>query len=537
MQWVDGKSYLAPSMSSVIAPLIQGLRTSGNSTLSIDLSSSWNNETVKFSAVNKTDQVVRTYNNGYLWPDPANTTFYHWGGGPSLLFTRFDTASNELVQFLPDGHGAGRWNEQGPNAKSMFTSLKRCDAMAKTYDRVDTAYFLGGYHSCRTSTFSISKCVPSPFIVSYNASTNMWTNDSTSELTPWPNALQWGRMENAPFSSSKGLNIILGGYTAERISDFNALLSLDTIYIHDPVTGKFWNQTATSATGEMPKPRMRFCSVGMVGSNGTFEIFIFGGIDLSKSPEENILLSDNVWVLSLPSFVWFEADYPPRFRRAAHTCNVAPQASSQMIIIGGLDGLAYNRSFSRDPWKNGINVFNLNNMEWESNYDPHAPAYKTPSMITNYIQNSEPLPRLWDYQQVQQLFEATHSSHASPPSPSSSESPTTSSPRKSSINAIVGGVVGGIAGLACTTLIGWFVLRMRRKRQRYRGGNAYEKPELPSSFATKGQYQYHLSDQQSPHEADSNLVNEMFTETDATELDAGGRVRSQQRDEERWGNG
>lgn len=410
--------------------------------------------------------------------------------------------------------------------------------MAMTYDRVDTAYFLGGYRSCHTDP-SISDCGadarPLGPMVAYNASTNTWTNSSATGLTPWPNALQWGRMENAPFNGPKGLNIIFAGYTAGTVSDRNSFLGLDTVYIHDPVTGDFWNQTTISATGSMPEPRIKCCSVGMLGSNGTFEIFIFGGTDLSKTVDDDLLMSDAVWVLSLPSFVWFRADYPPQLARSDHMCNVASQASSQMIVIGGRNRTEVTGPNATDPWANGINVFDLNNMAWKSDYNPNASAYKTPTMITAYLQNSGPLPRSWNYPEVQRLFAATFTPSSPSPSPNSSASPTASSlPKQSHTGAIVGGVVGGIAGLICITLIiGWFVLRNRRKQQRRdRGKGAYEKPELPPSEA-KEEYKFHQPEQQLPHEVEANPRYEMFTDTDTREADASREVGRQQTDGER----
>jgi hypothetical protein len=135
-----------------------------------------------------------------------------------------------------------------------------------------------------------------------------------------------------------------------------------------------------------------------------------------------------------------------------------------------------------DPWTNGINIFDLNNMAWESNYDPKAPACKTPSVITEDFQNAGSLPRSWSYPQLHQLFAVVFHPRSSSPSPTSSASATaSSSPHRSHTGATITGVVGGIAGLMCITLlVGWFVLRHRRKQQRRdRGRSANDKPELP----------------------------------------------------------
>lgn len=383
--------------------------------------------------------------------------------------------------------------------------------MAMAYDNVDTAYFLGGYGSPLTDPKYRDQVVFSGTMLAYNASTNTWINSSATGLTPWPNALQKASMRNVPFASPNGLNMIFSGYSSDTVVDGgHPLLGLDTVYIHDPATSLFWNQTTTSASGSFPQPRVSACSVAMQGSNGTFEIFLFGGDDRSNSPEDNILMSDAVWVLSLPSFVWFKADYAAKMVRYTHICKVAPQASSQMIVMGGINGWYIVDVNETDPWTNGLNVFDLNNMAWRSDFNPQAPAYSTPEVITNHIRDSGPLPESWDYQEVQDLFATflpSRSSSSSPsPASSSSSSPSAaSSPSKggrSRVGSIAGGVVGGVVCLACLALVGWYLLRKwRRPGTRAREGDEYEKAELPSSSrANSITYKRHHG----LHEADAN---------------------------------
>jgi Kelch motif len=414
--------------------------------------------------------------------------------------------------------------------------------MAMTYDTVDTAYFLGGYTTCRSDP-KILDCgaqkVLGPMIA-YNAASNTWTNNSAAGLTSWPNALLLSTMESVPFGSPKSLNVIFSGYSSDTISDSSPYLGLDTVYIHDPVTNIFWNQTATSASGNIPQPRVRACSVGIQGTNGTFEIFVFGGNDLSRSMKDNILISDAVWVLSLPSFVWFRADYPPQVVRYAHTCTIAPQANSQIIVWGGVD-IREVRANNADPWTNGINVFDMNTMAWKSEYNAKAPMYKTPSIITDYLRGNDPLPQSWNYPDVQHLFSQvpTSGSSSSPPSsPSPSATASPSSGPKSRASPIAGGVVGGLVGLAFLALLGWFLLRRRRKQAR-RGPGAppYEKPELPNSERANhinGDRDHHSHppteiQHYDRHEADATTgaVNEMDSDMNMNTRDGIGA-------EERW---
>lgn len=60
------------------------------------------------------------------------------------------------------------------------------------------------------------------------------------------------------------------------------------------------------------------------------QIFMYGG-EISHDPS---LSFDDVWVLSLPSFQWYQAGHVPIRRRGDHSCTIAGQR--QMVIIGGL---------------------------------------------------------------------------------------------------------------------------------------------------------------------------------------------------------
>ena len=197
-----------------------------------------------------------------------------------------------------------------------------------------------------------------------------------------------------------------------------------------------------------------------------------------------------------------------------------------MIIVGGVNRAESFGLNAADPWTNGINVFDLNNMVWKTQYDPEASAYKTPGVINDYLQDSGELPRYWNYQKVEELFATVFTSGSSSPSPTSSAIPIPSSrPRRSRTSTIVSGVIGGIASLTLIALIAWFVLQRRRKQQiRARERHIYNKPELPPSDTQRGEYNHFLPEQQLRHESNGASVNETFSNTGAEELDGRGVV-------------
>ena len=189
-------------------------------------------------------------------------------------------------------------------------------------------------------------------------------------------------MHNVPFGSSGGLNLIFGGGTV--LSETQELYLLPTelhdfkhIYIYDPTRKTFHSQTAT---GTPPTPRARFCSVGTPGSKGTYEIFIYAGVDPSLSVQQTVSSGDEVFVLSLPGFVWFKADLPAIRTRVQHTCDIVGQGGSQMVVMGGINpnsGINVTDA-TPDPWTNGINVFDLSAMRWKDEYEAKRHTVSNP---------------------------------------------------------------------------------------------------------------------------------------------------------------
>ena len=115
--------------------------------------------------------------------------------------------------------------------------------------------------------------------------------------------------------------------------------------------------------------------------------FIHGGIiNNSLGPNSQ---TDEIYILSLPSFQWFKADYPSLYPRTGHKC--VATGTSQMVIIGGLDptevsdGLWKGFNGSADPWPQGLGVFDMTSLQWRSSYTANASHYVPPAMIQQYF--------------------------------------------------------------------------------------------------------------------------------------------------------
>lgn len=91
---------------------------------------------------------------------------------------------------------------------------------------------------------------------------------------------------------------------------------------------------------------------------------------------------DEVYVLSLPAFRWFRANYtsaPPRY---AHTCHATK--THQMIMVGGMNPLYDVSDQPQDPWDQGIAVFDMTALEFKDAYQSQADPYEPPYAIQQY---------------------------------------------------------------------------------------------------------------------------------------------------------
>lgn len=97
-----------------------------------------------------------------------------------------------------------------------------------------------------------------------------------------------------------------------------------------------------------------------------------------------------MFVLTLPAFVWFKANYTAVASRQAHTCQLV--GNRQLLTIGGTDpavqehyAIAYENA--TDTFAQGLGIFDLTEMTWSDSYDAKAPAYKSPQVVTDYYRS------------------------------------------------------------------------------------------------------------------------------------------------------
>ncbi|KAJ0163994.1 Kelch repeat-containing protein [Colletotrichum tanaceti] len=190
---------------------------------------------------------------------------------------------------------------------------------------------------------------------------------------------------------AEGVLVVLGGVTYPEYVNLghkseDAVKSqqespafMETIDIYD-VAGNKWYQQKTE--GIKPPALARGCAVLAPAQDySSFSIYYYGGYDGISAQED---FSDDVWVLSIPSFQWTKV-YEGRalHARAGHRC-VMPYPD-QMMVVGGYTAMPGRGS---PPCLEGgvIQVFNLSSAEWLDGYSPSKWSnYTIPTAVVSKI--------------------------------------------------------------------------------------------------------------------------------------------------------
>ncbi|KAK8032435.1 kelch repeat protein [Apiospora arundinis] len=458
-----------------------------NTTLSISLSSSWCNATVDLRSIPKSAPLQ---NSPVTWIDDSTSSFYEWGGctwqGPA--------ADNLIWKFTADGRGGGAWSQVTPANIVAFNNAAR--------GRV--GYALGGLISRNTMPTGNGNSATSG-LVSFDFDSLKWANTSNSDMFG-DYGVEAGHLESVPFGPN-GLLMLLGG-VAPSLANTTATrwVRWDPVCFVDPRTGTWYTQ-ATSGT--RPGTREHFCSVGVQGPNGTYEIFIYGGV------------MGQTWSTATADiYDLFSSSYLTKALRERVTlvrllARGKKRTPRQMLSVGGTEGFSgiVNHISSvkdPDPWKQGLGVLDLTEMVWKSQYDADADPYDTPKMVKEWYAQGGIDTVNWTNKETKAMFvrggnsggtdngfslnntgaaPSSSTSTLSPAMPSSGSGSSMSNPGEAPNNkpnhtyAIVGGTVAGVAGIALLTTLVFLFLRRRRARQKQtpqQESVTWSKPELSS---------------------------------------------------------
>lgn len=198
-----------------------------------------------------------------------------------------------------------------------------------------------------------------------------------------------------------------------------------------------------------------------------------------------------------------------------------------MVAVGGSVPDLEVSLIPRDPWPQGLGIFDLTEMQWRDDYDANADLYESPRMVKDGIAKEGMYPKKWDSPEVAgwltgQCMWFYFSPLISPPppifsflahiwgkTPALADTPgTTNSPASSTgargSNSGTGGInKGAIAGVVVASVVGAGLLLaglimtlkfLRKRKQRLHrealwSKNSYEKPELEAASAPPGSTQ------------------------------------------------
>ena len=239
-----------------------------NSTLSIDLSSSWNPAKVAIQSTPKSsDAPVLNFES--LWAGEDEESFYAFGGNPSWALASSQNPLPSLWQF-----SKGIWSPSNPNSASLSSVTRPASGLAASGNGV--GYILGGFDSWHNPHALDGGFTPLPGMLSYNMTSGAWANSSSLDYSDEGTALV-GAMQFVPYYGSNGLLISLGCESTGLGAWSNTgqgLRSFANISIYDPTSRSWYWQTATGFTGDadIPPPSNMFCQVGAQSDNSTYEM-------------------------------------------------------------------------------------------------------------------------------------------------------------------------------------------------------------------------------------------------------------------------
>jgi len=406
-----------------------------------------------------------------------------WGGQTcSFMFNAWGAPPNDLWRFDADGEGGGSWTDI-PAPDSL---IRPTDAFFASANGV--GYILGGY----VSAYSVPALANEysyeaiPGLTSYDMSSNVWANESTSFVSPNGLATAGQLIYVSTFGKSGVLVSLGGSYFPEPSSDDGSrTLPFSEIAIYDIESGNWFQQVAS---GQVPPWRLNFCAAGVEGNNGTYEIFIHGGdVPGGSGATSNIAALDQIYVLSLPSFQWFEADYTPTMARFGHSCHVVGYGRRQLLIVGGapsINSWIDTEGNIHDPWSWGLGVWDMTEMRWSDRYDAQAEPYVTSNVVVQGIQQNGQYPSSWTQPGVQQLFQKQ--GPASTPTSRPTSRPTTRPTGSShlSTGAIVGIAVAAFVAFVILLAVG--ILCLRRWRRNRRREASEQSPQAQHQYRAYG---------------------------------------------------
>ncbi|OCK74540.1 hypothetical protein K432DRAFT_429967 [Lepidopterella palustris CBS 459.81] len=336
------------------------------------------------------------------------------------------------------------------------------------------AFYLNGQidnGTMYTTNYLVNNTLNLPGMVVIDMINQTFANISTPGLTEgtWPRV--GGVMEYVPSIGRSGVLVALGGayrntsgpgnFSAQSLATFDTVDVFDIAsYLENHTNNGTWYSQSTS--GSIPPPRIDSCVVlASAPDNSSHNIYLYGGRDPTTP---NITLYDDIYALSLPSFIWTNIYGPGSSPRWGHTCHIVGAGKRQLLTVGG----SLNKTLNDCDWEvRGVAIYDLSAALWGTVFNANAPAYNVTPAIVKAVGGTangsatvkEPVGG-YNNTALAAVMSATRTTSAVA-SASSTTSATSSPKRKPHAGEIVGAVIGSLAFVAIAIGAVWYTLHRR----------------------------------------------------------------------------
>ncbi|KAI1765499.1 hypothetical protein GGR53DRAFT_519602 [Hypoxylon sp. FL1150] len=327
----------------------------------------------------------------------ANNDEFFLYGGATVAETNFSPPDGDQVL----GYRASQYGDNGRSFQAGFLNANLPDGVtgyvtyggAVNVPSENKAWYFGGL---RTASWGqIYNNYDNATYTPTNISNSFVKLDmTTQQQETWSNVtLPRGIPSRAGSSvvwvpiGEQGILVVLGGVTypsfvgdsgnsanpAQNKQDSPGFMSNIDIY---DIAGDTWYQQPT--IGSPSQYALGCAVVATAQDHSSFNIYYYGGYDAISEDSD---MNDDVWVLSLPSFMWMKVTSSANLEhgRAGHQC-VMPYPD-QMITIGGRASGGPDQCLEGDP-PEFFQVYNLTAGHWMDSYDPESwNEYGVPEMI------------------------------------------------------------------------------------------------------------------------------------------------------------
>ncbi|KAI1470454.1 uncharacterized protein F4812DRAFT_267096 [Daldinia caldariorum] len=322
--------------------------------------------------------------------------FFTYGGLLPLSSVDAEPDADDMVEYVASLYGAEKPQYQvGVRYSRLPEGITRyvTNGGAANAPSENKAWYFGGYRSesggpIYENSFNdtTNPTTTSDYLITLDMDTQTqetWKNETIGNISSRADpSVVWVPV------GEQGILVVLGGvtypsYLGRNLTSANEAQSkkdspgfMSNIDIYDVASKKWYQQPAQ---GTPPQSAMGCAVVAPAQDYSSFNIYYYGGYDgLHDTTDFN----NDVWILSLPSFMWMKVHSGKSSHgRAGHHC-VMPYPD-QMIVIGGRQANKGTSVPCLDGDPPGIlQVYNLTDNSWMEAYDPTSwNYYGVPQMI------------------------------------------------------------------------------------------------------------------------------------------------------------